>query len=160
MTTPITAIPMVRGCRTAKRSISAPRRARPAAIPAMNTLTTPTRTVTANVTIAVQLFPLTVTWDAGSNGGTIDGKASFSETVKPNSKPTTPGSVPVKTGYTFKGLVYGKNGRQPLQYGHDHQQHDILRAVCGQQVHRNMGFGHRSERNDRANLRGKAGAAN
>ena len=55
MTTPITAIPMVRGCRTAKRSISAPRRARPAAILAMNTLTTPTRTVTASATIAVQL---------------------------------------------------------------------------------------------------------
>lgn len=32
MTTPITAIPMARGCRTTKRSISAPRRARPAAI--------------------------------------------------------------------------------------------------------------------------------
>ncbi len=55
MTTPITAIPMARGCRTAKRSISAPRRARPAAILAMNTLTTPTRTVTASATIAVQL---------------------------------------------------------------------------------------------------------
>ena len=54
MTTPITAIPMVRGCRTAKRSISAPRRARPAAILAMNTLTTPTRTVTVSATIAVQ----------------------------------------------------------------------------------------------------------
>ena len=39
MTTPITAIPMVRGCRTAKRSISAPRRARLAEILAMNTLT-------------------------------------------------------------------------------------------------------------------------
>ena len=52
MTTPITAIPMARGCRTAKRSISAPRRARPAAILAMNTLTTPTRTVTASATIA------------------------------------------------------------------------------------------------------------
>ena len=56
MTTPTTAIPMVRGCRTAKRSISAPRRARPAAILAMNTLTTPTRTVTANVTTAAQPF--------------------------------------------------------------------------------------------------------
>ena len=55
MTTPITAIPMVRGCRTAKRSISAPRRARPAAILAMNTLTTPTRTVTASATIAARL---------------------------------------------------------------------------------------------------------
>ena len=53
---------------------------------------------------------LTVTWDAGSNGGTIDGKASFSETVKLNSKPTTPGSVPVKTGYTFKGWFTVKTG--------------------------------------------------
>ena len=53
---------------------------------------------------------LTITWDAGSNGGTIDGKASFSETVKPNSKPTAPGSVPVKTGYTFKGWFTSKTG--------------------------------------------------
>ena len=53
---------------------------------------------------------LTVTWDAGSNGGTIDGKASFSKTVKPNSKPTAPGSVPVKTGYTFKGWFTAKTG--------------------------------------------------
>ena len=53
---------------------------------------------------------LTVTWDAGSNGGMIDGKASFSETVKPNSKPTAPGSVPVKTGYTFKGWFTAKTG--------------------------------------------------
>ncbi len=53
---------------------------------------------------------LTVTWDAGSNGGTIDGKASFSETVKPNSKPTAPGSVPVKIGYTFKGWFTAKSG--------------------------------------------------
>jgi len=53
---------------------------------------------------------LTVKWDAGTNGGTIDGKASFSETVKPNSKPTAPGSVPVKTGYTFKGWFTAKNG--------------------------------------------------
>ena len=53
---------------------------------------------------------LTVTWDAGSNGGTIDGKASFSETVKPNSKLTAPGSVPVKTGYMFKGWFTAKTG--------------------------------------------------
>ena len=53
---------------------------------------------------------LTITWDAGTNGGTIDGKASFSETVKPNSKPTAPGSVPVKTGYTFKGWFTAKTG--------------------------------------------------
>ena len=53
---------------------------------------------------------LTVTWDAGSNGGTIDGKATYSETVQPNSKPTVPGSVPVKTGYTFKGWFTAKSG--------------------------------------------------
>ena len=53
---------------------------------------------------------LTVTWDAGSNGGIIDGKASFSEPVKPNSKPTAPGRVPVKTGYTFKGWFTAKTG--------------------------------------------------
>ena len=53
---------------------------------------------------------LTVTWDAGSNGGTIDGKAVYSETVQPNSKPTAPGSVPVKTGYTFKGWFTAKTG--------------------------------------------------
>ena len=53
---------------------------------------------------------LTVKWDAGTNGGTIDGKVSFSETVKPNSKPTAPGSVPVKTGYTFKGWFTAKSG--------------------------------------------------
>ena len=53
---------------------------------------------------------LTVKWDAGTNGGTIDGKASFSDTVKPNSKPTAPGSGPVKTGYTFKGWFTAKSG--------------------------------------------------
>ena len=53
---------------------------------------------------------LTVTWDAGSNGGTIDDKAAYSETVQPNSKPTAPGSVPVKTGYTFKGWFTAKTG--------------------------------------------------
>lgn len=53
---------------------------------------------------------LTIKWDAGTNGGTIDGKASFSETVKPNSKPTAPGSVPVKTGYMFKGWFTAKTG--------------------------------------------------
>ena len=53
---------------------------------------------------------LTIKWDAGTNGGTIDGKTSFSETVKPNSKPTAPGSVPVKAGYTFKGWFTVKSG--------------------------------------------------
>ena len=53
---------------------------------------------------------LTVTWDASSNGGTIDGKASFSETVKPNSKPTIPASLPIKKGNSFKGWYTAKTG--------------------------------------------------
>ena len=53
---------------------------------------------------------LTVTWDAGSNGGTIDGKAAYSETVQPNSKPTIPASLPVKKGNSFKGWYIAKTG--------------------------------------------------
>ena len=53
---------------------------------------------------------LTVTWDAGSNGGTIDGKAAYSETVQPNSKPTIPASLPVKKGNSFKGWYTAKAG--------------------------------------------------
>ena len=46
---------------------------------------------------------LTVTWDAGTNGGTIDGKASITTTGKPNATATAPTSTPVKTGHAFKG---------------------------------------------------------
>ena len=53
---------------------------------------------------------LTIKWDAGTNGGTIGGNASFSETMKPNSRPTAPGNVPVKTGHTFKGWYTAKTG--------------------------------------------------
>ncbi len=53
---------------------------------------------------------LTVTWDAGSNGGTIDGKATYSETVQPNSKPTIPASLPIKKGHSFKGWYTAKTG--------------------------------------------------
>ena len=53
---------------------------------------------------------LTVTWDAGSNSGLIDGKATYSENVQPNSKPSAPGNVPIKTGYTFKGWFTAKSG--------------------------------------------------
>ena len=53
---------------------------------------------------------LTIKWDAGTNGGTIDGKASFSETMKPNSKPTAPSAPPVKTGHTFKNWYTEKTG--------------------------------------------------
>ena len=53
---------------------------------------------------------LTVTWDAGANGGLIDGKATYSETVQPNSKPTIPASLPVKKGHSFKGWYTTKTG--------------------------------------------------
>ena len=53
---------------------------------------------------------LTVTWDASSNGGLIDGKATYSETVQPNSKPTIPASLPVKKGHSFKGWYTAKTG--------------------------------------------------
>ena len=53
---------------------------------------------------------LTVTWNAGANGGLIDGKATYSETVQPNSKPTIPASLPVKTGHSFKGWYTAKAG--------------------------------------------------
>ena len=53
---------------------------------------------------------LTIKWDAGTNGGTIDGKAAYSETVQPNSKPTIPASIPVKKGHSFKGWYTAKTG--------------------------------------------------
>ena len=53
---------------------------------------------------------LTVTWDAGANGGLIDGKATYNETVQPNSKPTIPASLPVKKGNSFKGWYTAKTG--------------------------------------------------
>ena len=53
---------------------------------------------------------LTIKWDAGTNGGTIDGKATYSETVQPNSKPTIPASLPVKKGHSFKGWYTAKTG--------------------------------------------------
>jgi len=53
---------------------------------------------------------LTVTWDAGSNGGTIDGKASITTTGKPNATATAPTSTPVKTGHAFKGWYTAASG--------------------------------------------------
>ena len=53
---------------------------------------------------------LTVTWDAGSNGGTIDGKASITTTGKPNATATAPTSTPVKAGHAFKGWYTSASG--------------------------------------------------
>ena len=53
---------------------------------------------------------LTIKWDAGTNGGTIDGKASVTTTGKPNTTATAPTSTPVKTGYAFKGWYTSASG--------------------------------------------------
>ena len=53
---------------------------------------------------------LTITWDAGTNGGTIDGKASITTTGKPNATATAPTSTPVKAGHAFKGWYTAKTG--------------------------------------------------
>jgi len=53
---------------------------------------------------------LTITWDAGTNGGTIDGKASITTTGKPNATATAPTSTPVKAGHAFKGWYTAASG--------------------------------------------------
>ena len=53
---------------------------------------------------------LTITWDAGSNGGTIDGKTSITTTGKPNTTATAPMNTPVKTGHAFKGWYTSASG--------------------------------------------------
>ena len=53
---------------------------------------------------------LTITWDAGTNGGTIDGKTSITTTGKPNATATAPTSTPVKAGHAFKGWYTAASG--------------------------------------------------
>ena len=53
---------------------------------------------------------LSVTWDAGSNGGTIDGKASITTTGKLNATATAPTSTPIKVGHAFKGWYTSASG--------------------------------------------------
>ncbi len=53
---------------------------------------------------------LTIKWDAGTNGGSIDGKASVTTTGKPNTTATAPTSMPVKTGHAFKGWYTSASG--------------------------------------------------
>ena len=53
---------------------------------------------------------LTITWDASTNGGTIDGKTSITTTGKPNATATAPTSTPVKTGHAFKGWYTSASG--------------------------------------------------
>ena len=53
---------------------------------------------------------LTIKWDAGTNGGTINGKASITTTGKPNATATAPTSTPVKAGHAFKGWYTSASG--------------------------------------------------
>ena len=53
---------------------------------------------------------LTIKWDARTNGGTIDGKASITTTGKPNTTATAPTSTPVKAGHAFKGWYTSASG--------------------------------------------------
>ena len=53
---------------------------------------------------------LTIKWDAGTNGGTIDGKTSITATGKPNATATAPTSTPVKAGHAFKGWYTSASG--------------------------------------------------
>ena len=52
----------------------------------------------------------TIKWDAGTNGGTIDGKTSITTTGKPNATATAPTSTPVKAGHAFKGWYTSASG--------------------------------------------------
>lgn len=53
---------------------------------------------------------LTVTWDAGTNGGTVGGKNSVTTSVAPNQTAVAPGYTPVKAGHTFSGWYTEKAG--------------------------------------------------
>ena len=53
---------------------------------------------------------LSIKWDAGTNGGTIDDKASITTTGKPNATATAPTSTPVKAGHAFKGWYTSASG--------------------------------------------------
>ena len=53
---------------------------------------------------------LTIKWDAGTNGGTIEGKTSITTTGKPNATATAPTSTPVKAGHAFKGWYTSASG--------------------------------------------------
>ncbi len=52
---------------------------------------------------------VSVTWDAGSNGGTINGSSSVSTAVVSGNVASSPGT-PVKTGHTFRGWYTAASG--------------------------------------------------
>ncbi len=53
---------------------------------------------------------VTVTWNAGTNGGTVNGSSSVTTTVTSGGVASAPGYTPVKAGYTFKGWYTSASG--------------------------------------------------
>lgn len=51
-----------------------------------------------------------VTWDAGTNGGTVNGSGSVTTTVSNGSKATAPNYTPTKTGHTFTNWYTAATG--------------------------------------------------
>ena len=52
----------------------------------------------------------TVTWNASSNGGTVNGQNSVTTTVSTGSTATAPSYTPVKAGHAFKGWYTSASG--------------------------------------------------
>ena len=53
---------------------------------------------------------VTVTWNAGTNGGTVNGSSSVTTSAASGSVASPPSYTPVKAGYTFKGWYTSANG--------------------------------------------------
>ena len=53
---------------------------------------------------------VTVTWDAGTNGGTVNGQGSVTTSVVSGSTATAPSQTPVKVGHSFKGWYTSASG--------------------------------------------------
>ena len=53
---------------------------------------------------------VTVTWNAGANGGTVNGASSLTTSVTSGTTATAPSYTPIKTGHTFKGWYTSRSG--------------------------------------------------
>ena len=53
---------------------------------------------------------VTVTWDAGTNGGTVNGQSSVTTSVTSGSTASAPSQTPVKTGHSFRGWYTSASG--------------------------------------------------
>ena len=53
---------------------------------------------------------VTVTWNAGTNGGTVNGQGSVTTSVVSGSTASAPSQTPVKTGHSFRGWYTSASG--------------------------------------------------